>query len=89
MTLMVGQPVTAYVSDSYDGSTSDRQIVERSNLTTLCEPGDSVMADKGFNVQDIMASRDITVNMPSYFHKKNRLTGNTVIKDRKIASHIL
>lgn len=78
--------VVSYVSDSYGGSTSDRQIVERSKLTTLCEPGDSIMADKGFNVQDIMAPHDITVNMPSFFHKKNRLSGGTVLKDRKIAS---
>lgn len=40
--------LTSYISDAYGGSTSDRQIVERSPLTRLTEPGDSIMADKGF-----------------------------------------
>ena len=73
----------SYVSPAYAGSTSDRQIVERSNLLLKCDPGDSLMADKGFNVQDIFAPSDITVNIPSFFKKKNRLSGQTVMKDRK------
>ena len=39
-----------FVSDAYGGSASDRQIIERSMLTEKMEPGDSVMADKGFGV---------------------------------------
>ncbi|CAM1313229.1 Uncharacterised protein r2_g2364 [Pycnogonum litorale] len=44
------------------------------------------MADKGFNVQDLFAVRNVSVNIPSFFTKKNRMTGGTVIRDRKIAS---
>ena len=51
------------VSDAYGGWTSDRQIVEHSNIVQLCEPGDSVMADKGFNVQNLFARMDVTVNV--------------------------
>ena len=78
--------LVSYVSDAYGGSTSDRQIVERSNLARMCEAGDSIMADKGFNVQDIMAPYDVTVNIPAFFSRKNRLTSSTVLKDRKIAN---
>ena len=35
-------------------SISDRQIVERFNLFSLCDPGDPTLADKGFNVQDLL-----------------------------------
>ena len=38
--------LVSYVSRAYGGSTSDRQIVERSRLTEMCEPGDAIMADK-------------------------------------------
>lgn len=78
--------LVSYVSDAYGGSTSDRQIVERSTLTMMCEPGDSIMADKGFNVQDLFMHRDVVINIPSFFSKKNRMSGATVLKDRKIAS---
>jgi len=60
----------SYVSDAYGGSTSDRQIVERSNLPAMCAAHDSVMADKGFNVQDLFAPYDVTINIPTFFRKK-------------------
>lgn len=81
--------LVSHVSDAYGGSASDRQIVERSNLTKICDPGDSVMADKGFNVQDLFIPSNVSVNIPSFFKKKNRLSGETVLNDRKIASKIV
>jgi len=78
--------LVSFISDAYGGSTSDRQIVERSSLVQMCDHYDSVMADKGFNVQDLFASRNVTVNMPTFFRKKNRMSGKTVLKDRRISS---
>ena len=78
--------LTSYVSESYGGSTSDRQIVERSSLPSQCDTGDSVMSDKGFDVQDIFAPYNVKVNIPTFFKKRNRMDGSTVVKDRKIAS---
>jgi hypothetical protein len=43
------------------------------------------MADKGFNVQDIFAPHNITVNIP-FFRKKNRMSSKAVLQDRKISS---
>lgn len=78
--------LVSYVSSAYGGSASDRQICERSHLPAACEPGDSIMADKGFNVQDLFEESFVTINIPSFFTKKNRMSGGTVLKDRKIAS---
>ena len=78
--------LVSYVSPAYGGSTSDRQIAERSQLPQICDPGDSIMADKGFNVQDLFIPYNVMINIPSFFRKKNRLSGKTVISDRKIAS---
>ena len=52
----------SYVSDTFGGATSDRQIIERSSLTqdqNLFCKNDSIMADRGIRVQDIFASRDV------------------------------
>lgn len=78
--------LVSYLSPAYGGSTSDRQIVERTNLTTICDPGDSIMADKGFNVQDLFAPSDVRINIPTFFKKQNRMSGKTVMRDRRISS---
>jgi len=75
-----------FVSDAYGGCTSDRQIVERSNIVQLCEPGDSVTADKGFNVQDLFARMDVIVNIPTFFERRNRISGKIILGDRKVSS---
>ncbi|CAC5384470.1 unnamed protein product [Mytilus coruscus] len=61
-----------YVSPAYGGSTSDRQICERSNLSSICDKGDSKMADKGFNVQDLFAPYDVSINIPTFFEQKKQ-----------------
>ena len=54
------------VSTAYGGSASDRQIVERSNLTQMVDQGDSVMVDKRFDVQDMFSPMNVTVNIPTF-----------------------
>ncbi|XP_044596703.1 uncharacterized protein LOC123273366 [Cotesia glomerata] len=85
--LVGGSPdgILCYHSAAYGGSTSDRQIVERSDLVKKCQKGDSVMADRGFNVQDIFESQGVTVNIP-HFLKGKQLPSVTVLSDRKLAS---
>jgi hypothetical protein len=78
--------LTSYVYPSYGGSASDRQIIERSEMMRACDPEDSIMADKGFNVQDLFATSNVTINIPTFFKKNNRISGKTVMKDRRIAS---
>ena len=75
-----------YCTEAYGGSASDRQIVERTNLPNKCEPGDSIMADKGFNVQDLFERADVKINIPSFFKKKNRMSNKQIKSDRQIAS---
>lgn len=76
----------SYVSPAFGGSTSDRAVVERSKLVEMCNDHDSVMADRGFTVQDLFARKNVTVNIPSFLKGKSQLPGLTVIKDRKLAN---
>lgn len=78
--------LVSYISPAYGGCTSDHQIVERSNLPMRCDSGDSVMADKGFNVQDLFAHRNVTINIPTFFRNKNRLPADVVLRDRRVSS---
>lgn len=78
--------LASYIPDSYGGSASDRLLVERSPLPSLFDSGDSIMCDKGFDVQDIFAPFNVTINIPTFMRKKNQLSNKEVLKDRKIAS---
>ena len=42
-----------FVSDLYAGRFSDRKITKDSGIYDLLEPGDSIMADCGFTMEDI------------------------------------
>jgi hypothetical protein len=72
--------MVTHVSPAYGGSASDRQIVERGDLPGKCDPKDSIMFDKGFNVQNIFAPYDVEINIPAFFKKKNRLDKATLLK---------
>jgi hypothetical protein len=78
-----------YISDTYGGSASDRQIIERSEFVqsnTMFVSGDSIMADRGIMVQDLFACQNVQVNTPTTMKGKNQLPSKTVVKDRRIAS---
>lgn len=77
-----------HVSDAYGGSASDRQIVERSELLEkdLVEEGDSIMADRGFIVQDLFCLKHVQVNTPTVMRGLTQLPAEKVIRDRRIAS---
>lgn len=76
----------SYCSPAYAGSISDRQTVERSNLLNMCEPGDSILADRGYNIQDMFIGKDITLNIPTFLKGKGQLPNLKLLKDRKLAS---
>ncbi|KAK3725309.1 hypothetical protein QZH41_002598 [Actinostola sp. cb2023] len=58
--------VLAFVSDFFPGSPSDKEITIKSNFLDILTPGDAVMADKGFNVQDELASVGATLVIPHF-----------------------
>lgn len=57
--------VVTFVSVLYPGSTSDKKIVSDCGILDLLEPGDLVLADKGFLIKDIMPP-GVNVNIPPF-----------------------
>ena len=67
MKALVGISPTGYftfVSKLWTGNVSDRYITEKSGLLDKLEEGDSVMADKGFNIRDLLTRKKVALNIP-------------------------
>ena len=75
----------SFVSESYEGSISDRRLVELSGLLQLLEPGDEVMADKGFLIQDLLAPIGVRLNVPPLLQSKSQMPTDDVVVTKKIA----
>jgi len=56
-----------FVSQLYTGSTSDRELTKQSGFLDLLKSvprGKSVLADKGFDVQYLLVSHGLLLNIP-------------------------
>ncbi|CAH3180479.1 unnamed protein product, partial [Porites lobata] len=75
-----------FISQLYSGSISDREIVERSGFLKLeFDNGDTVMADKGFTIEDVLPL-GVTLNIPPFLGSNSQMTAQDVIKTQEIAS---
>ena len=62
-----------FVSDLYAGRSSDQTITRHCGILDLLEPGDSLMADKGFDIEEDLP-RDVSLNIPPFLNGKPQLS---------------
>ena len=53
-----------FVSKLWSGGISDRNITQKSGLIDKLEPLDDVMADRGFNIRDMVTKKKASLNIP-------------------------
>ena len=85
-----------FVSQLFEGSISNKQIVQRSGfLETVkqkvqcgeLKEGDAIMADKGFDIGDDLAKLKLKCNIPPFLKDKLGFEEGDVIKTQTIAQH--
>ena len=75
-----------FISQLYTGSISDREIVVRSGLLDLpLKENDSIMADKGFTIQDLLRL-GVSLNIPPFLGSSAQMPEEDVILTQEIAS---
>ena len=78
--------VVSFFSDFYCGSISDPEIVKQSGYLTHLSKGDLVMVDKGFVIQDELASGGAKLTLPHFMNGKKQFTKEASDYNKKIAS---
>ena len=61
-----------FVSKAYGGKASDRFIVENSGFLDTISDGDTVMADKGFDIQDLLLAKQSKLIIPPFKRKSEK-----------------
>ena len=77
--------VFTFVSSGFSGSCSDRYTVEHSGLLDILQPGQRILADKGYTARDLFARKKCFLTIPSFL-SDGRLSGDQAIRSRLIAS---
>lgn len=77
-----------FINQLFDGSISDKEIVRRSGLLerSLWNDDDSVMADRGFTIEDDLKTLNVRLNIPSFLGGRDQLTAAEVKESQTIAS---
>ncbi|XP_077488064.1 uncharacterized protein LOC144098950 [Amblyomma americanum] len=76
----------SFVSNLAPGRLSDREITRHSGLYELLEEGDSVMADRGFLIEDDLRQLGVKLNMPPMLNGRTQLSLADELATRQIAS---
>lgn len=78
----------SFVSKVYGGRSSDTYILANCGLVSMLEPGDVLMADKGFpHVKPDLQERGVTLVMPPFCRANNQFSEGEVQETYKVASH--
>lgn len=76
----------AFVSYLYPGCISDKELTKQSGILELLEKGDSVMADRGFDIKEYLDLLGVELNMPPFMKKNKQLDESELVKTRWIAT---
>ena len=75
-----------YVCDLVPGRMSDREVTTQCGLLELLEPGDEVMADRGFLIENELRNIDVKLTIPPFMRGKSQLSPHEEEVTRNIAN---
>lgn len=75
-----------FLSDSFEGSVSDRDLFLKCGILSHLNKNDVIMADRGFNIADICNEMGLNVVVPPFLSGRDKLTKDEVTMTRNIAS---
>ena len=75
-----------YVSEFFGGRTSDRVTVTQSKFLDFINPGDQVLADRGFQIREILLAKSSELLLPPAAKGATQMTKSQVEKTKTVAN---
>ena len=79
------QGTVSYISRAWGGWVTDKYIAENCGILDIINPGDVILADRGFNIQESVACTMAQVKLPAFIKGKSQLSPVDIETTRKIA----
>ena len=71
------QGTVSYISEGWGGRASDKHITEHSRLLDNLVPGDTLLADRGFDIKDSACRASLLTSRASSFYKRQKAVGTS------------
>ena len=75
-----------FVSDLYPGCISDKELTRKCGILDLLDKGDTLMADRGFDIEGDLILKGVRLNIPPFLKGKQQLSQSELVETRRIAS---
>lgn len=75
----------SFISKAYGGRLTDKDITKKSGFLDTVKADDVILADRGFNIGELLAQRNGRIILPAFTRGKNQLPPSDVMKSRKIS----
>jgi hypothetical protein len=76
----------SFLSEAWGGRVSDNHLTEHCGYLKYLNPGDVVLADRGFTLTELFALHGVKLVVSSFTKGKSQLSGAEVEESRKIAN---
>ena len=80
------QGVTTFLSASWGGRVSDKQLTRDSGIIQKLLPGDIVLGDRGFDIAEDLAMVQATLHIPAFTKGVSQLSPIDIQQTRKLAN---
>lgn len=74
-----------FISDGFEGSISDKEIVKKSGFLEYIHEGDLVLADRGFLIKEELMSKKAFLNIPPFLNGRDHFTALEEAQTKQIA----
>jgi len=75
-----------FVSSLFLGLILDKELTRQSGILAILEKGDSIMADRGFDIEADLIPLGVKLNIPPFLEGKMQLSEKEIVETRRIAS---